>query len=219
MQRDLVFTNGKSIPAGTFYCVGRNYAAHAREMNSAPPESPMIFIKPTSAYIPAGESIIIPSISEEVHHEIEMVAVISQECYMVSPDEAASYIGGYAVGIDVTLRDVQAKAKAEGAPWAISKGFYTSAPVSEFIPAEGLPGNPVFDLELRVNGTCRQKGTTADMLFSTSEIISYLSGIFYLNPGDCIFTGTPEGVGRILPGDKLTAFMNGVLMLKTDVRL
>jgi len=218
MKKELVFTDGRLLQPGTFYGIGNNYALHAKEMGNALAAEPVVFIKPSSAYIQSGEEIIIPPISNLVHHEVELVVVIGNEAINIDRVDANKYIAGYAVGIDVTLRDLQTKNKKEGKPWAVSKGFHTSAPISEILPIESLSGDEhIFTIELFVNGQLRQRGSTADMERPVGLLVEYLSKIFTLNPGDCIFTGTPEGVGQILPGDKLSANLSGLVSLDVSV--
>ncbi len=213
MIYDLNFSDGRTMKAGTLFCVASNYSKHAKEMGTAIPTEPSIFIKPPQAIIPDGGTILLQAMSENVHHEVELVLVIGKECINVSAEEAVKYIAGYAVGIDVTMRDVQAKAKAEGKPWAIAKGFVTSAPLSQVIPVEQFTSIPDFNLELEVNGVMKQKGRTSEMERSPAMLIEYLSKVFTLYPGDCIFTGTPEGVGKINSGDNITARLNGFAWL------
>ena len=217
---DLIFTNGKKLKVGTFYGIGKNYAKHAKEMGGEIPEEPIIFIKPGSSYIPDGGTILMPHFSENVHHEVELVVVIGKECRNVKKEDAIDYIAGYAVGLDVTLRDIQNKAKKEGNPWAISKGFATSAPVSKVAPAEDFMGfTPDFMLELKINGELRQKAYTIDLLHPVDELIEYLLNIFVLEPGDCIFTGTPKASGPIHAGDKLFAELLGIVSLEVNVEM
>ena len=213
MIYDLNFSDGRTMKAGTLFCVASNYSKHAKEMGTAIPTEPSIFIKPPQAIIPDGGTILLLAMSEYVHQEVEVVLVIGKECINVSAEEAVKYIAGYAVGIDVTMRDVQAKAKAEGKPWAIAKGFVTSAPLSQVIPVEQFTSIPDFNLELEVNGVMKQKGRTSEMERSPAMLIEYLSKVFTLYPGDCIFTGTPEGVGKINSGDNITARLNGFAWL------
>jgi len=206
MQNNLTFTNGTDLRIGTIYGIGKNYSKHAREMGGEVPKDPVVFIKPAASYVEDGGKIIIPDISKSVHHEVELVVVISKECVNVKSEDAHEYIAGYAVGIDATLRDVQSKAKAAGLPWATAKGFVTSAPISKVVPAEAIgTKEPLFSLLLSINGELRQKGNTADMERSVGKLIEYLSEIFTLQSGDCIFTGTPEGVGQLNKGDNVRA--------------
>jgi 2-keto-4-pentenoate hydratase/2-oxohepta-3-ene-1,7-dioic acid hydratase in catechol pathway len=204
------------LPGGGFYGIGKNYAKHAREMGGVVPDEPIIFIKPPASYIQNGGTVILPGFSENVHHEVELVVVIGKDCANVSKENALDYVAGYAVGIDVTLRDIQNKAKTAGHPWAVSKGFVTSAPVSEIIPIEQTK-DKFFDIELKVNGEIRQAGTTRVMERSVETLIVYLSKVFTLRTGDAIFTGTPEGVGKILKGDQLHAELKGYVELDVSV--
>lgn len=206
------------IPAGKLLCIGRNYPEHAREMKAEVPKEPVVFLKPSSAIIAPGETIVIPPFSHEVHHEVEMVVLIGRQGKNIARVSAFEYVGGYAVGLDMTLRDVQAEAKKKGLPWTVAKGFDTSAPVSPFVPAESVPDPSNLTLSLLVNGEERQRGSTADMLFPVDVLISYLSTIFTLEPGDLIFTGTPEGVGPVVTGDMLEASLEPVASLLVGVR-
>lgn len=211
------FTDGTAMPVGTMYCIGKNYAAHAREMGGEVPGSPVVFLKPPAAYVPQGGVIRIPSFSQLVHHEVEMLVVIGEDCASVAREEAHRYIAGYGIGLDMTLRDVQTEAKKKGEPWAIAKGFVTSAPVSAIIPAAQFGSIPDFDLTLHVNGQLRQSGTTRDMERPVDMLVEYLSSVFTLRRGDCIFTGTPEGVGAVHSGDVLRAELIGSVALEVSV--
>ncbi len=216
MRKKLFFTNGNALQAGVAYCIGQNYAAHAREMGSAVPTSPIIFIKPPSSIIYDGENIILPKISKNVHYECELVAVIGKDCHNITKEQASDFIAGYGVGIDVTMRDLQAEAKSKGHPWAIAKGFATSAPISKIVPASYVSSN-FFDIELYQNGSLRQKTNTSQMERSVEELVAFLSTVYYLEEGDIIFTGTPEGVGPIARGDKLKAVLRGYVELNVGV--
>ncbi|MDQ7041444.1 MAG: fumarylacetoacetate hydrolase family protein [Rhodothermus sp.] len=186
-------------------CVGKNYAQHAAEMNSEVPEEPILFLKPPTALIGPGETVLLPPQSHEVHHEVELVVVIGRAGKHIPEDEALDYVAGYALGLDMTARDLQQKAKAAGHPWTVAKGFDTFAPLGPIVPATSVPDPQQVQLRLKVNGTVRQDGTTADMVFPVARLIAYCSGIFTLQPGDLIFTGTPEGVGPVCAGDVLRA--------------
>jgi len=216
-MRTLKFKNGKELEVRTMYCIGQNYAKHAAEMGGKVSSDPIIFIKPPAAYIENGGKILLPDISNNVHHEVELVVVIGKNCININEKDAVNYIAGYAVGIDATLRDLQKKAKENGHPWAVAKGFYSSAPISDIIPAEEFAGKiPFFELELKVNGELKQKSSTENMERTVGKLIEYLSRIFTLEPGDCIFTGTPEGVGQIVKGDKLFAELKGFVTLSVE---
>lgn len=186
-------------------CVGKNYARHAAELNSTVPEEPILFLKPSTALIGSGGTVLLPPQSREVHHEVELVVVIGREGKHISAEEALDYVAGYALGLDMTARDLQQKAKAAGHPWTVSKGFDTFAPLGPVVPASVVSDPQQVQLRLKVNGVVRQDGTTADMVFSVAQLIAYCSEIFTLQPGDLLFTGTPEGVGPVQAGDVLEA--------------
>lgn len=215
MNFEYLFTDGTKLPVKTIYCVGKNYAKHIKEMGGDAPSDPVIFIKPTSAYIQDGGTIMLPAFSNMVHHEVELVIVIGQATNGISKEEANNVIAGFGVGIDVTLRDIQNIAKNRGEPWAVAKGFATSAPISKIVPKSLInENNKTFDIELYVNNALRQKANTSEMQRTYSELIAYISNVFTLQPGDCIFTGTPDGVGRINHGDEIEAILKGYVSLK-----
>jgi 2-keto-4-pentenoate hydratase/2-oxohepta-3-ene-1,7-dioic acid hydratase in catechol pathway len=186
-------------------CVGRNYAEHAKEMKAEAPSAPVLFLKPPSAIIANRSAVILPTISQDLHHEVEMTVLIGKGGKNIPREKAAEHIAGYGIGLDMTLRDVQSEAKKKGLPWSLAKGFDTSAPLSEFIPASLVADPNTLTLELTVNGTIRQKGHTSDFLFKLDELLSYISQFFTLAEGDVLFTGTPEGVAQTVPGDRLKA--------------
>lgn len=204
---------------GTLFCIGRNYAKHAAEMKSEIPETPVVFLKPRSSIIHDGESILLPVLSSEVHHEVELVILMGKIASNVSQEHALSNVAAFGVGIDITARDLQSIAKKKGLPWSLAKGFNTFAPLgnlehydSRLHDLQNLP------IDVRVNGEVRQSGNTSDMIFPVSELISYLSSNFTLYPGDLIFTGTPEGVSQIKKGDQIEASVgNGISTLNVYV--
>jgi len=203
----------------TIYCIGRNYAAHARELNNPVPGEPVVFIKPASSVVADGESIVIPPQSTDVHYEAELVVAIGNVGKNIPVADAMKYVAGYGIGIDVTARDLQQVAKEKSLPWSIAKGFDTFAPLSNFVATSALPNPDDISYTLDINGERRQIGLTSHMLFPIPFLIHYLSGIFTLNPGDIIFTGTPEGVGKLNSGDKLTASLIGTeIALRVDVK-
>ncbi len=209
--------NSIELQVGKILCLGRNYAEHAREMGDEPPALPGVFLKPSTALIPDGGTVIIPPFSHDLHHEVEMVVVVGKQCRHVPRTSALAYVAGYAVGLDMTLRDVQSEAKKAGLPWTVSKGFDTSAPVSRIVETSRVADPHNLAISLSVNGSVRQKSSTSKMIFTVDEIISHLSSIFTLEPGDLIFTGTPEGVGRVNPGDRLEAELESVGTLRVRV--
>ncbi|MFI5253333.1 MAG: fumarylacetoacetate hydrolase family protein [Bacteroidota bacterium] len=207
-----------SIPVGKILCLGRNYAEHAKEMNAAIPTTPIIFMKPGSSLIHDGEEILKPRISNNLHHEVELVVAIGRDGKNISEIEAPSYILGYGVGLDMTLRDIQNQAKDKGLPWFVSKGFDTSAPISEIISVNDIPNYLGLEISCTVNGTIRQKVTVDKMLISVPKIISYISTIVAIERGDLIYTGTPEGVGPLNDGDIIEASLTGYTKITHKVR-
>jgi len=193
------------IRVGKIVCVGRNYAEHVREMKAEIPTFPVLFLKPATAIIGDGDSVVLPPISNDLHHEVEMTVLIGTEGRDISRQEALSHVAGYGIGLDMTLRDVQDQAKKKGLPWTVAKGFDTSAPLSEFVPASTIADLHSLEVHLRVNDELRQQGKTRDFIFPVDELISTISQFFTLEAGDIIFTGTPHGVSRVVPGDRLKA--------------
>ena len=198
------------IASPRIFCIGRNYAAHAAEMKSAVPKVPMVFLKPSTAIVRDGGAIVLPAVSREVHHEVELVAMIGRRGKNIKEDVALSYVEAYAVGLDMTARDIQSVAKQKGHPWSVAKGFDTFAPLGHLIPAAEIADPQHLSIQLIVNGEVRQRGTTADMIFSVATLVAYCSSIFTLLPGDLIYTGTPEGVGPVKEGDILEAEITGL---------
>lgn len=201
---ELPLSTGETRRAGTVYALGRNYAEHAREMNAEP--EPVVFLKPASALRPGGGTIAWPAGSRLVHHEVELVLLLGAGGTDLDEATAQRAIEAVAVGVDLTARDLQDAAKKGGKPWARSKGFPGSAPVSAFVPraALGVPWSAL-DLELSVAGAVRQRDTAASMILSPPAIVALLSRWFDLRPGDVVFTGTPAGVGPLGPGEEVRA--------------
>ncbi|NDC88135.1 MAG: fumarylacetoacetate hydrolase family protein [Bacteroidetes bacterium] len=208
----------KPLQPAKIVCIGKNYAKHAAEMDSDVPEEPMIFLKPSSSLVDEKGSIVIPAMSADVHHEVELVVLVGKKGRHIPEQEAMSYIAGYAVGLDMTARDLQAKAKKAGAPWSVAKGFDTFAAVGSFVGVDAVEDVHNVDIRLTINGTTRQDGNTRDMVFKLPTLIAYASRIFTLEPGDLLFTGTPEGVGPVLEGDTLTASIAGLPTLTIGVK-
>lgn len=199
-------------------CIGRNYVEHARELANPVPKQPLVFLKPPSALIGNGDIIILPGASNDVHHEVELVARIGRTAKHVSSDDGLTYIDAYAVGLDLTARDLQSIAKTKGHPWSVSKGFDTFSPLGEFVKASHIQDPQCLDISLQINGKLVQSGNTRDMIFPLPYLISYLSAIFTLEPGDLIYTGTPEGVGPVKDGDVLRAEVQGAPALQVTAR-
>ncbi len=210
--------SGERVASPRLFCIGRNYASHAREMNSEVPTTPMVFIKPSTTLVGTGGEVVLPPASKEVHHEVELVVVIGRRGKDIPEVRAMDYVAGYAVGLDMTARDLQAAAKKNGQPWTVAKGFDTFAPLGPIAPAARLADPHACAIQLTINGALRQQGATSDMIFSIPRLIAYCSSVFTLLPGDLIFTGTPEGVGPVQPGDVLEATVAGLPPLSVTVR-
>ena len=200
-----------AFPVSRVFCVGRNYAEHAVEMGHDPDrEPPFFFMKPADAVVPTGSVLPFPSATEDLHHEIELVVALGQGGENIAPQDALSHVFGYAVGLDMTRRDIQAEAKKAGRPWDMAKGFDRSAPVSPIRPASEIGHPSEGAISLRINGEPRQEGDLAQQIWKVSETIAYLSTLVELRPGDLIMTGTPKGVGRVERGDSLEGHIEGV---------
>jgi fumarylpyruvate hydrolase len=193
------------------FCVGRNYADHAREMGADPTrEPPFYFTKPASALTPSGSTVPYPTETRNYHYEMELVLAIGAPVFKVSPEAAVAAIWGYAAGLDMTRRDLQAAAKAAGKPWDTSKGFDQSAILGEIVRKSELGTLAKGAITLTVNGVEKQHGDLADMIWNQAEIVSNLSHLYRLHPGDLIYTGTPAGVGAVVPGDVLVGRIEGL---------
>lgn len=203
------------FPVRRVLCVGRNYAAHRREMGGDERDPPFFFAKPADALVPGGGTVPYPSATDELHHEIELVIAVGGEAAAVFPEAGARLIYGYAVGVDLTRRDLQNQAKAKGQPWEAGKSFDFSAPISP-VHREGPP-SPEARIWLAVNGEVRQEGRIGDMIWSPAEIVAQASRLWALAPGDLIFTGTPEGVGPLARGDTVTSGVEGVDSLEFTI--
>lgn len=198
-------------------CIGRNYAAHVRELNNAMPDEPVIFIKPDTAVLRNNAPFFIPDFSTDVHHEIEVVVKIKKAGKAIPVQFAADYYDEITVGIDFTARDLQTRLKEKGLPWEKAKGFDHAAVIGKFIPKAGLDtGN--LNFQLNNHGEVLQQGNTGMMLNSIDAIISHVSHYFTLKIGDLIFTGTPEGVGPVKAGDELKGFLGDVQLFRCAVR-
>ncbi len=198
-------------------CVGRNYSEHAKELGNAVPENPVIFSKPDTALLKNGEAFYLPSFSNDVHHEVELVIKINKVGKKIQEKFARNYFSEIGLGIDFTARDVQSELKAKGLPWELAKAFDGSAPIGNFINIENIDLKNI-DFSLQKNGQVVQKGNTAQMIFSFEQIVSFVSQYFTLKVGDLIYTGTPAGVSQVNIGDKLEGFIGNDLMLTCDVK-
>jgi len=209
---------GGEFPVRRVFCVGRNYAAHAREMGSDPDrEPPFFFMKPADALVLNNADMPYPSQTKDLHHEMEMVVAIGTGGKDIAVDDALNHVYGYACGLDMTRRDIQNQAKKEGRPWDMGKGFDKSAPISAIVPASQC-GHPDKGLiELKVNGKVTQTSDLSMLIWSVSETISYLSGLVELAPGDLIYSGTPEGVAAVKVGDVMEGVVEGVGTIRCRV--
>lgn len=213
VPRPFVPVHGREalFPVHRIYCVGRNYAAHARESGADPDrEAPFFFTKAPDAVVQDGAGIPYPSRTGNLHHEIELVVAIGRGGSNIAIENANGFIFGYAAGIDLTRRDLQNEAKQAGRPWDTAKGFDRSAPVSAIRPVAETGHPSSGRIWLEVNGTPRQAGDLGDMIWSVPETVAELSTLFELAPGDLIFTGTPAGVGPLAPGDRVRGGVEGV---------
>ncbi len=199
------------LEPGKIICIGRNYVAHAREHKAEVPEVPLIFLKPPSSVIGPGEPIILPPQSQQVEHEAELVIVIGKKGRWIPPEEALNYVLGYTIGNDVTARDLQ---RRDG-QWTRAKGFDTFCPIGPWLETEFDPADAM--ITCHVNNELRQMASTRDMVFNVRQLIAFASSVMTLEPGDLLFTGTPSGVGPLLPGDVVEVTIDGLGSLKNPV--
>ena len=193
------------------FCVGRNYAAHAREMGFDPDREPPFYFNKTPAdLVPSGATVPYALGTQNLHYEMELVIAIGQPAFRVSVDQALGCVWGYACGLDMTRRDLQIKSREMGRPWDFGKDFENSAVMSELVPASAIGHPKAGNISRSVNGTVKQNADLKDLIWSVPEIVANLSQYYHLQPGDLIYTGTPEGVGPVQPGDVITGRIDGV---------
>ncbi len=210
---------GGLFPVRRVFCVGRNYAEHAREMGHDPDrEPPFFFTKPADALVISGVDTPYPSATADLHHEIELVAAIGRDGTDIAVDAALDHVWGYAAGIDLTRRDLQAIAKKQARPWDMAKGFDHSAPIGDLVPASRIGHPQTGRITLSVNGVVRQDSDLGELIWSVAESVAYLSTLVTLKPGDLLFTGTPAGVGAVIRGDRLEGSIEGVGSTGTTIR-
>ncbi|MBA2963297.1 MULTISPECIES: fumarylacetoacetate hydrolase family protein [Ramlibacter] len=216
-----VVGRGERFPVRRVYCVGRNYVEHAKEMGFTGREPPFFFFKPADAVVPvaAGETATIryPSLTKDLHHEIELVACIGTGGKNIKAADARKHIWGYAVGLDMTRRDLQGEMKKQGRPWEIGKSFEESAPTGPVTPAAQAGDIENAEIWIQVNGKDRQRSTVTKLIWNLGEIIEHLSAAWELAPGDLIFTGTPEGVAAVVAGDTLVGGVGGIGELRVRI--
>jgi len=199
------------IPVRRIFCVGRNYEAHAREMGVAVDrEAPFYFTKSAEHCVPSGSTVPYPPGTNNYHYELELVAVMGAAAFRVSADQATKSVFGYACGLDMTRRDLQFAAREQRRPWDLGKDVEQSAVLSEIVSASDIGHPSAGRIELRVNGEVRQSADISQLIHKVAEVIAHLSTFYHLNPGDLIYTGTPEGVGPVNTGDRLEGMIEGV---------
>jgi fumarylpyruvate hydrolase len=209
---------GDPFPVRRIYCVGRNYAAHAREMGHDPDrEPPFFFMKPADAILQNRSTMPYPPMTKDLHHEIEMVVAIAEGGVNISEDKALNHVFGYGVGLDMTRRDVQGEAKKLGRPWDFGKGFDASAPCARLSPVSKVGHISKGAIWLKVNGEVRQKSDIDMLIWSVPECIAFVSKYMRLDPGDLIYSGTPEGVAAVKKGDKLVGHVDGLEELEVTI--
>ena len=218
----LPVAGGGGFPVRRVFCVGRNYAEHAREMGATGREPPFFFMKPADALVAVAEgetgAIDYPALTADLHHEVELVVAIGRGGRDIAPADATGCVWGHAVGLDMTRRDLQNAMKAQGRPWEIGKAFEQSAPIGPLLPLARTGPLERGAITLAVDGVPRQRGDLSDLIWSVPETVAQLSRGWRLEPGDLIFTGTPAGVGPVLPGQTMEAAIAGLPALRVTVR-
>jgi len=217
MHQVLVRESNNTFTVGKIICLGRNYLDHIRELNNTVTDRAVIFCKPASSLLADGGIIEIPAYSNDCHHELELALLIGKTGKNIDTTDTLSYLAGYGVALDLTLRDLQNELKGQGLPWEIAKGFDTSCPLSDFTPPSKVNNPNALELVLKVNGEIRQQGNTSQMMRSIEDIIAEISTFYTLEVGDIILTGTPAGVSKIASGDTLEGTIEQVGSLKVTV--
>jgi len=217
MRQVKIPRSGECFTVGKIVCIGRNYREHIRELGNEVPDAPVLFMKPATSLIGAGEEIVIPAYARECHHEVELALLIGRRAKAIREEEALDCIAGYGVAIDLTLRDVQSELKKKGLPWEIAKAFDTACPLSDFVPAAEVVDPQALQISLSVNGSVRQDSNTALMMRPIPQLLREISEFFTLEPGDVVLTGTPEGVGPLVSGDRVRAEIAAVGTLEVRV--
>ena len=213
--------SAQAFPVHRIYCVGRNYEDHAKEMGFTGREPPFFFLKPADAVLvavgDAPTTLPYPTLTENLHHEVELVVAIGKGGSNIAATDAMQHVYGYAVGLDMTRRDLQNTMKRDGRPWCIGKGFDASAPIGAIVPAAEAGNVAQAGISLRVNGEVRQSSTVSKLIWNIAETIEHLSRAWTLQPGDLIYTGTHEGVGAVVRGDLLEAQLDGLPSIQLRV--
>ncbi|HYE71161.1 MAG TPA: fumarylacetoacetate hydrolase family protein [Aquabacterium sp.] len=221
-QATVPVAGGGEFPVHRIYCVGRNYAEHAQEMGFTGREPPFFFMKPADAVLPVADGstgeMDYPPLTKNLHHEIELVVAIGVGGRDIAVEDAAKHVWGYAIGLDMTRRDLQGEMKKQGRPWCIGKAFEQSAPIGPIHPIGAIGELTRGAITVAVNGQQRQKGDLSELIWSVNETIAALSQAWTLQPGDLVFTGTPAGVGAVVPGDLMEGAIDGLGTLRVVVR-
>lgn len=199
-------------------CVGQNYVEHIKELGGETPEKPVVFLKPDTALLKKGQAFYLPDFTNDLHYEAEVILKICREGKHIQEKFSHKYYDQIGLGIDFTARDLQKEFRKKGLPWTLAKGFDGAAPVSDLLPVKDFPDTGNISFSLKMNGKEKQKGNTADMLFSFDKLISYISSFITLKKGDIIFTGTPVGVGKVNIGDKLEGFIEEKKLLEVNIK-
>ena len=218
MKKIKIKNSNKEILISKIVCVGRNYAEHAAELGNEIHEKPVVFLKTVSSVIYNNDSIIYPLYSDDMHHETELVLLIGEDIKDADLESSERAIAGYGIGLDMTLRDIQADLKKKGHPWTIAKCFDTSTALSEFVEKSFRKLTLDETISLKINGEYRQKDQLNRMLHKPAQIVQYISSLMKLEAGDLIFTGTPKGVSKVAKGDKLEAELEGIVKLECFVK-
>jgi len=206
------------FPIRRIFCVGRNYEAHAKEMGlEADRDAPFFFTKATAHYVPSGATVPYPPSTANYHHEMELVVGVGKAGFQIPEDQALSHVFGYACGLDMTRRDLQIQAREKKLPWDMAKDFENAAVVAEMAPASGIGHPEKGKIELKINGVIRQSSDLGMMIHPVPAIIAHLSRFYHLQPGDLIFTGTPEGVGPVAVGDRIEGTIEGVGVITLNI--
>jgi 5-carboxymethyl-2-hydroxymuconate isomerase len=206
----IILKPNKEFKVGKIVCVGRNYDEHIAEMLAERTSDPVLFLKPSTAILTEGNEIILPTFSNEVHHEIELALLINKKARSIQSKDWRNYIGGAGIALDLTLRDHQSIAKKKGLPWCVSKGFDGACPIGSFFSLETLSNLGELKIELFVNSELKQSGNTNQMIFPPGNLLEYITSIFTLEPGDIVLTGTPSGVGPIKSGEQLKGVIENI---------
>jgi fumarylpyruvate hydrolase len=210
-------SRGEGFPVRRVFCIGRNYAAHAREMGHDPQQEPPFFFTKWAETVVQGDTITMPPETDDYQFEAELVVAIGKGGHNIPVTEAETHIYGYACGLDMTRRDLQAEAKKKGRPWDVAKNVEQSAPIGLIHPAADAPDMSLGGITLTQNGVLKQAGDLSDMIWSVPEVIAYISRFYTLEAGDLIYTGTPEGVGPVRPGDRVSVMIAGLSDLNVTI--